>query len=666
MAIKIKFNGSKAKLKRILFKSHKKNLNPLIKRKLMSWFLMKHCISTRTWRSFSGIKTRGRSYLNFRNNLWYKNPLAISKASLKDIMFPKIRQTIRNSYFNLKMISTFKKLVPYIDLPINFNLEPFKVLRYSARFYGYNYQPNFFNYNLWLTMGLKRNISLSFSLFFNTPTPRKNYLASFNKFSWKFYAYLLKNSLKPPLKFQLNNQLIANSTTNFYFNSNFSLHLSDICLWNLRPKFRFSRTINLGTDDLDFSISTYHYKFDYYNYRSRGQYFWISNNSNFRDTSCYITSYDPPLILSPRKYLKTLWLLKKFAKYHRSWYFLGKIKEFFNKSYFDCLTMINVIKNFFSNSFKKYITSYFLNDKRLKIFKSYLYSFFINKKYIRFILSAIPNIINSLTLTKFLYFGLISTSTNKNNLLYNKFFSSKHNNQNIASWINVKKYISNSKNLVKVKNLHRLFLKHISPFKNILFCKRWKFKFNKYYFRSHGFLKFKITRWKEYFKGFQTLRALGIKHSLQVTARYQPLRPYSDFFNLYQKRTKRIIKFMGMFSYKCFNFYFINVQQNWNLNTNFFNSNILENYNFQLYYLISYLLRMQKVLLIPQLIKKRYIMPLNRRFFKNFANKTRKWTITKVKINKVRYLKSSAKLKLLDSYIGSNIFSIAWSRKSLK
>ena len=139
-------------------------------------------------------------------------------------------------------------------------------------------------------MGLKRNISMSFSLFFNTPSPRKNYLASFNKFSWKFYAYLLKNSFRRNMQIDdefINKQLI--SKQNFYFNSNLSLNLSDICLWNLRPKFRFNRTISLGTDDLDFSISTYHHKFDYYNYRSRGQYFWISNNSNFRDTSCYIT-----------------------------------------------------------------------------------------------------------------------------------------------------------------------------------------------------------------------------------------------------------------------------------------------------------------------------------------------------------------------------------------
>lgn len=622
----------------------------------MSLLSSKRPIYTRTWRSFRGIRTKGNSYLNFRHNLWYKNKLVISNASLNDIIFPITKQTIRNSYFNLNMISTFKKLVAYIDLPIDFKLEPFKLLRYSAHFYGYNYQANFFNYNLWLTMGLKRNISMSFSLFFNTPTPRKNYLASFNKFSWKFYAYLLKNSFNTHLKWKINKQLISSCNSNFYFSSHFSLNLSDICLWNLRPKFKFNRTINLGTDDLDFSISTYHHKFDYYNYRSRAQYFWISNNSYFRDTSCYITSYDPPLILSPRKYLKSLWVLNKFAKYHRSWYFLGKTDFSLNKAYSSAI--INLFQNFLFDRFKTNINLFFFNHAHFKFVKYLLHSFFVNSKCTKLPLFDMSKIIKSLTFIKFLYLYL---STNAKNLLYNKFFKIKRNKLKILLLSQIKK--SNKGRKKSVTNLGRLFVKHIVKLKNTLFCKRWKFKFNRYYFKSHGFLKFRITRWKEYFKGFQTLRALGIKHSLQIITRYQPLRPYSYFFNLYQKRTKRLIKFMGMFSYKCFNFYFINIQQNWNLNTNFLSSSMLENFNFQLYYLISYLLRMQKVLFIPRLRKKRYLIPLNNIFFKRLKKPCR---ATTSKINQVPYLKSSVKLKVLDSYIGSNIFPIILSRKFFK
>lgn len=576
-------------------------------------------LKLKVWNSMSKVKKLS----SIKRRYHYTGTKWISKKILrqnewgkwysKDVIFPKGKQTIRNSFLKLPIISTFKKLVSYADLPLNFQLKPFKVLRYRALFYGYNYQTNFFNYNLWLTMGLKRNISMSFSLFYNSPRPRKIHLASFNRYSWKYYAYLLKNSLQKNI---ISNDFLTEHKS-FYFSSNLFYNLSDVCIWNLRPQFKFHRTISLGSDDLDFSISTYHYRFDYYNFRSRAQYFWISNNSYFRDTTCYITSYDPSMILSPRKYLKFLWLLKKFAKYHRSWYFLGEPRSNIFNLYYK--NMFSIYQNFFLDYFK--ININFKTKFKLTIFKLFL-KMFLNKKNSTFTSVSINkgSIIDSFNLIKF--FFMFNGSTPKIYQLYQKFYNFIDKPcLDTYTKLKINSKPKNPKNLLR--NLHSIFKCNVYSKK--LFSKRWHFKFNNYYFRSHGFLKFRLKRWREKSKGFITYRAIGICHSLRIKkTAHQPLRRFSAFFHFYRKRTAGRTTFLNLFSRNWFNLYFLTMQHKWNINLNFFNSNMIESFNFQLYFFISYLLRIQQTLTVFNVAQKKIVIqkPI---FFKE---------------NKMKYLKS--------------------------
>jgi hypothetical protein len=85
---------------------------------------------------------------------------------------------------------------------------------------------------------------------------------------------------------------------------------------------------------------------------------------------------------------------------------------------------------------------------------------------------------------------------------------------------------------------------------------------------------------------------------------------------------------------------------------------------------------MQKLLLLSLTKKKRYIVPLNKSFFrplkikKKFNNKIKivNFNILQQNITKDKqfYVQNAASLDLLDSYIGCDTFSIVSSRKSFK
>ncbi len=132
-------------------------------------------------------------------------------------------QTIRNRTFSLTALLGFNKLIGYRDLPKDFKLNPFKILRYQAKFYGYAHQANRIPYNLWLTLGLKKNIAVPFGLYFQIKRYKRGYLNSINRNSWERYAYLIKSSLNNVLK---NNIIIG---MNLYIQSQFFL-LSDFAI----------------------------------------------------------------------------------------------------------------------------------------------------------------------------------------------------------------------------------------------------------------------------------------------------------------------------------------------------------------------------------------------------------------------------------------------------
>jgi len=90
---------------------------------------------------------------------------------------------------------------------------------------------------------------------------------SINRHSWYRYAYLVKSSLMTAASCNFL------GLTDLYIQSSFFL-LSDISSQNIRNKFKYHRTLGLSKiDDLDYFISSYHYKFDYYSVANRARSF---------------------------------------------------------------------------------------------------------------------------------------------------------------------------------------------------------------------------------------------------------------------------------------------------------------------------------------------------------------------------------------------------------
>jgi len=105
-------------------------------------------------------------------------------------------------------------------------------LRYQAKLYGYSTQASRIPYNLWLTLGLKKNIAVPFGLHFQTKRYKRGYKNSLNRVSWEYYAYLVKNSLTT-----VRRNLIP-ILTNLYIQSKFFL-LSDFALIIVEKNLNF-------------------------------------------------------------------------------------------------------------------------------------------------------------------------------------------------------------------------------------------------------------------------------------------------------------------------------------------------------------------------------------------------------------------------------------------
>jgi len=103
--------------------------------------------------------------INKKNNLIKRKTAAILSRKSKQLFFFKGTKvkliksfsfidlefklpTLRTATFILPILSTFKKLVNYQDLPVFYSLGKFSLLRHDAKFYGINFQANLFNYNL--------------------------------------------------------------------------------------------------------------------------------------------------------------------------------------------------------------------------------------------------------------------------------------------------------------------------------------------------------------------------------------------------------------------------------------------------------------------------------------------------------------------------------------
>ena len=74
--------------------------------------------------------------------------------------------SVKNQVFVPNIKFSMVHIIPYIHLPLNFELTVFELWRFSAPFYGFFYDATRKNYTLWCTLTLKKNYGFISSLFF--------------------------------------------------------------------------------------------------------------------------------------------------------------------------------------------------------------------------------------------------------------------------------------------------------------------------------------------------------------------------------------------------------------------------------------------------------------------------------------------------------------------
>lgn len=157
---------------------------------------------------------------------------------------------------DLELKHDFRKIYSYRELPLHFPIEDTNELfRYSAEFYGAVFTKQFRNYSLWMTLGLKNNVSVLVTLFFNFFS--KNAYSKVKGDSWNRYSYVYYNSYNKDYK-DLNyyvHRVSCLDSLNFnYVNKIFDF--SDVML-DIISDHKFNHCMNTSSLDLDCSVSSY-------------------------------------------------------------------------------------------------------------------------------------------------------------------------------------------------------------------------------------------------------------------------------------------------------------------------------------------------------------------------------------------------------------------------
>lgn len=536
------------------------------------------------------------------------------------------RKTVRNHTFQLSTKLNFSNLVKWYDLPIHFNLRKRQVLRYNAQFYGVEYNINKFSYNLWLTMGLKKNIGVPWGLYFYTPWVRKDYLAYIYKTSWNNYAFAVKNSF---CKETMDIVSLQNNKFTFYLKSQFIMHLSDCCIWNLRRKFYSHRAIKLYENDLNFEVSTYDVRFnyDFKDLCSRSNWFWVADNGYFRNPTFLIDSYDPRVTLASRKHLMYKWRLSIIYKFHRSWQLFKKIPSLNSipKASMLLLSIFKYMKNFFDSNINIYMHIFINKSFNLNIYMFKYISLIQNNKYLFFNM-----MINLKRFFKWFFFNFFSYYPKEVYIIL------PHETPKILPKLAMIKQFSNlqtfSNSLITkwalICSNFRSAFKLWYKIKKRVFMKVNRFKWVNIYFRSHGYFKFRIKRWHPVLRGgFSKFKSIGIRRALGWKRIYKARFDWNQLFVDF-RRGKVLLPYIKKFLKFCFNLYFLCLKPKFSLNLNFFKNELIENYLFQMSFMLYILLQFKRL----------FMMPLRKRSWKKWIrNKKGKEHLRIFKFNNVWY-----------------------------
>jgi len=103
-------------------------------------------------------------------------------------------------------------------------------------------------------------------------------------------------------------------------------------------------------------------------------------------------------------------------------------------------------------------------------------------------------------------------------------------------------------------------------------------------------MKLQFVRRKQQTRGYDRLRSAGAKYLFNLRIHSQERMPSA----LYFKYAFRLAPTIKKYTMHAFNLFFISLQSKFSLNFNFFESNVFQNFNFYLYFLLYVLLMMHK------------------------------------------------------------------------
>lgn len=184
----------------------------------------------------------------------------------------------------------FANIMPYCRLPYTF--EPGELIRRSAYLYGYTYNQTHRTYNLWLSMGLKKNINILFPLFFNILDLKRS--SRIYKTNWKDQRYSLYNSYLS--KFINTN----NKEINRFSDQSISI-----------AENLFHNNVYLFANDVDYYVSAYDAIFTLdLNFKQHILYF----NDDFMSASFFTDALDPTIFLYPELFFESRFFWDQLGK----------------------------------------------------------------------------------------------------------------------------------------------------------------------------------------------------------------------------------------------------------------------------------------------------------------------------------------------------------------
>ena len=392
-------------------------------------------------------------------------------------------KTLRDGLrFKYNIISVYRNILEYADLPYKFDHVNRKWWRYFSEIYGFYYSRVHRSYTIWLSTGLKKNIGLYMPFLMRMPVKRSKAIDT-----WKRRTYLYKDSLsKNTLENWSNPRYFKElnfSKFNFY-NSTKSTIYSNF-LGN-REHYAHSSQGTFGLDE-ESIFSGYNAKWhDIYRYwasfyrigGSAPTSMLIAVNSFYLWSGFFINLFDTTITLYPEHYLVyyNYIFVKNIDNIINP--YMSNIIDFwvlnFNKLYYKLLFLwFNIFIRLFNSKLNK-LTKIYLDNKTTISYRATLFFIFLNYyiyKNIKF------NKYDMNSFRTFIFFLLKSNINRLDNVYLKGYNSYLLQNNNFYSYLSESKNKTNIFNLSLLKKffiLNIINLKRLNLYKTLSYQKQKK------------------------------------------------------------------------------------------------------------------------------------------------------------------------------------------------